>query len=126
MLKVLRSLRMISKNEGLKLSVLSLIYSIPGIINVGVVSILCVFLIGIFFLNLLKGKLFYCKLPESIELDIGYLKIITNQDCINYGGIWRNNDIHYDNIFNSMFSLFIQVHHFSMLVRYSLFIRVTT
>lgn len=107
MLKVLRSLRMISKNEGLKLSVLSLIYSIPGIINVGVVSIICVFLIGIFFLNLLKGALYHCVLPENIEILIGYKQIIIREDCTNFGGMWVNSNINYDNIFNSMFSLFV-------------------
>mmetsp|Transcript_40272 Transcript_40272/g.61453 ORF Transcript_40272/g.61453 Transcript_40272/m.61453 type:complete len:166 (-) Transcript_40272:4215-4712(-) len=60
MLRVLRSLRMISRNEGLKLSVLSLIYSMPGIMNVSLVTGLFYLLFGIFFLNMLKGKLFYC------------------------------------------------------------------
>ena len=60
MLRVLRSLRLISKNEGLKLSVLSLIYSLPGIANVTVVSALFLLLLGIFFLNILKGKFWYC------------------------------------------------------------------
>ena len=55
MLRILRSLRMISKNEGLKLSVTSLVYSLPGILNVTLVSALCLFLLGIFFLNLLRG-----------------------------------------------------------------------
>ena len=60
MLRVLRSLRMISRNEGLKLSVLSLIYSLPGILNVTVVSSLFLLLFGIFFLNILKGKFYHC------------------------------------------------------------------
>lgn len=62
MLRVLRSLRMISKSEGLKLSVLSLIYSMPGILNVAIVSLLYLILLGIFFLNLFKGKFHYCEL----------------------------------------------------------------
>ena len=62
MLRVLRSLRMISKSEGLKLSVLSLIYSMPGILNVAIVSLLFLILLGIFFLNLFKGKFHYCEL----------------------------------------------------------------
>ena len=91
MLRVLRSLRMISKNEGLKLSVLSLIYSIPGIVNVGVVSLLCLSLVGIFFLNMLKGKLYYCTLPDIIkdQIEIG-TKINHARDCLNHGGIWKN------------------------------------
>ena len=123
MLRVLRSLRMISKNEGLKLSVMSLIYSIPGIVNVGVVSMLCLYLIGIFFLNLLKGKLYYCTLPFNLDDHIAnkqkhinnilaqkeelLYKIENSQDCMNFGGIWKNSDIHYDDIMNSMFSLFV-------------------
>ena len=90
MLRVLRSLRMITKNEGLKLSVLSLIYSFPGIVNVGVVSLLCIFLLGIFFLNLLKGRLYHCILPENIEILVGYSRIISKSDCLNFGGIWLN------------------------------------
>ena len=60
MLRVLRSLRMISRNEGLKLSVLSLIYSMPGIFNVTIVTGLFMMIFGIFFLNLFKGKFYYC------------------------------------------------------------------
>ena len=55
MLRVLRTLRMISRNEGLKLSMLSLIYSLPGIINVTIVTAIFFLLFGIFFLNMLKG-----------------------------------------------------------------------
>lgn len=64
MLRVLRSLRVISKSEGLKLSVLSLIYSLPGIINVTVVTMLFYLLFGIFFLNMLRGKFYYCQYAE--------------------------------------------------------------
>jgi hypothetical protein len=70
MLRVLRSLRMISKSEGLKLSVLSLIYSMPGILNVTIVSLLYLMLLGIFFLNLFKGKFYHCVLPDIINENI--------------------------------------------------------
>ena len=70
MLRVLRSLRMISKSEGLKLSVLSLIYSMPGIVNVTIVSLLYLMLLGIFFLNLFKGKFYHCDLPDAINENI--------------------------------------------------------
>jgi len=65
MLRILRSLRLISKSEGLKLSVVSLIYSLPGILNVTVVTMLFMLLFGIFFLNILKGKFFYCEFNDS-------------------------------------------------------------
>jgi len=90
MLRVLRSLRLISRNEGLKLNVLSLIYSFPGIANVTVVSNLFILLMGIFFLNILKGKFHYCEFPDEIIDDVQLDKIVTVFDCINYGGHWHN------------------------------------
>ena len=103
MLRVLRSLRLISKNEGLKLSVLSLIYSLPGIANVTVVSCLFLLLLGIFFLNILKGKFFFC---EDDAASMNMKLIVTRFDCINYGGHWKNQFINFDNIMSAMFALF--------------------
>lgn len=87
MLRILRSLRIISKSEGLKLCVLSLIYSMSGILNVTVVTSLFFFLFGIFSLNLLKGKFYHCQFHTKIPDD---LTIVTAYDCINYGGNWQN------------------------------------
>lgn len=67
MLRVLRSMRLFSRIEGLKLCVLSLIYSMPGIFNVAVVSLLMFCLFGIFFLNIFKGRFAHCKLPEPLS-----------------------------------------------------------
>jgi len=107
MLRVLRSLRMISRQEGLKLSVLSLIYSMPGIINVTVVTLLFFLLCGIFFLNMLKGKFYNCKLHSTLEdhIDIRN-KIDTLHDCYNYGGIWVNKIPNFDTIPSAVLSLF--------------------
>jgi hypothetical protein len=107
MLRVLRSLRMISRNEGLKLSVLSLIYSMPGILNVTVVSSLFLLLFGIFFLNILKGKFYHCQFPDELSDFIKITSIDTKYDCINYGGLWRNKPINFDDIPNALLTLFI-------------------
>lgn len=104
MLRVLRSLRMISRNEGLKLSVLSLIYSLPGILNVTVVSSLFLLLFGIFFLNILKGKFYHCHFPENLKINMDLID--TKYDCVNYGGHWKNENIHFDDIPNALLSLF--------------------
>jgi hypothetical protein len=55
MLRVLRPLRMISRNEGLKIAVQSLINAIPGILNVLVISGLFFMLFGILGTNYFKG-----------------------------------------------------------------------
>lgn len=98
---------MISRNEGLKLSVLSLIYSMPGIINVTVVTLLFFLLCGIFFLNMLKGKFYSCTLHSTLEdhIDIRN-KIDTLHDCYNYGGIWVNKIPNFDTIPSAITALF--------------------
>lgn len=60
LLRVLRPLRVISKNEGLRLGVQSLIMSIPDILNVLVISLLFFLVFGIFSVNYFKGGFFYC------------------------------------------------------------------
>lgn len=107
MLRVLRSMKLISNSEGLKLSVISLVYSLPGIIRVTIVSVLFYLLFGIFFLNMLKGKFFYCYLNDKLFDIIDENNIITKFDCINYGGTWVNADVNFDSIFESASALFI-------------------
>lgn len=107
MLRVLRSIRLISRSEGLKLSVISLIHSMPGIFRVTIVSILCYLLFGIFFLNMLKGRFYHCEYNHVIEDSIDKKLIVTMYDCINYGGTWRNEDVNFDSITNSAKALFI-------------------
>ena len=61
MIRVLRPLKVISRNQGLKVAVLSLLNSIPGILNVIIVSLLFFLLFGILGTNFFKGKFFVCK-----------------------------------------------------------------
>ena len=51
---------MISRNDGMKLVVNSLIDSIPNLFNVLLVSILFYYVFGILGLQLLSGKVSYC------------------------------------------------------------------
>lgn len=60
MLRVLRPLRMISRNQGLKIAVNSLINSIPYIGDVIVVSLLFLLLFAILCTNFYKGSFFTC------------------------------------------------------------------
>ena len=59
-LRVLRSIRLITTSEALKISIMSLIYAIPGIGELAVVILMFFLLFGIFFLNLFKGKFYSC------------------------------------------------------------------
>lgn len=107
MMRVLRSIRLISRSEGLKLSVISLIHSLPGIFRVTIVSILCYLLFGIFFLNMLKGRFYHCEYNDVNADKIDRKEIVTMYDCINYGGTWRNADVNFDSITDSAKALFI-------------------
>ena len=55
LIKVLRPLRMISKNQGLQISIKALFKSIPNIINVLLISNIFFFIFGILGVNYLKG-----------------------------------------------------------------------
>jgi hypothetical protein len=81
MLRVFRPLRMISRNEGLKLAVLSLINAMPGVLNVLIISFLFFMLFGILGVNYFKGTFFSCILQEkNLETIVG------KWDCVDYGG----------------------------------------
>jgi hypothetical protein len=74
-------LRMISRNEGLKLAVLSLINAMPGVLNVLIISFLFFMLFGILGVNYFKGTFFSCILQEkNLETIVG------KWDCVDYGG----------------------------------------
>ena len=82
--RVMKPLRMISRNEGLKLCVKSLILSLPGIFNVLVLSLIFLFILSIFFTNLLKGRFYHCSITEDLLDDRGlYInRVVTKWDCL--------------------------------------------
>ena len=103
-LRVLRPLRVISRNEGLKVAVQCLFNAIPGIVNVLVIAMLFFMLFGIFGTNYFKGTFFYC---DTRKVPMELTSIISNKwECIDYGGVWVNQDANFDNVFNSMLTLF--------------------
>lgn len=106
MLRVLRPLRMISRNEGLKIAVVSLINAVPSIINALVIALLFFLLFAIFGTTYFKGKFFYC-LTTNIEKIVDESLIDTKWDCLDYGGDWINQILNFDNVLNSMASLFV-------------------
>jgi hypothetical protein len=106
MLRVLRPLRMISRNEGLKIAVISLINAIPQIINALVIALLFYVLFAIFATTYFKGRFFSC-LTENIEDIVDKSLIITKWDCLNVGGDWINSVLNFDNVLQSLASLFV-------------------
>jgi hypothetical protein len=97
MLRVLRPLRMISRNEGLKIAVISLINAIPQIINALVIALLFYVLFAIFATTYFKGRFFSC-LTDNIEDIVDPSEIISKWDCLNVGGDWINSVLNFDNV----------------------------
>lgn len=105
--RVLRPLRVIGKNEGLKLALKTLIHGIPSIINVGIVAFIFYLIFGIFCVTFLKGKFYSCYTEHLEELRNSLVEDVeTKLDCINTGGEWLNSVRHYDDVFNAIQLLF--------------------
>ena len=89
LLRTLRPLRIITRNEDMRIMVSSLVESLIGIFNVLIIC-LCVFLMfAILGMNLLQGKLFYCNETgnELITGNYGPFGVDAVQ-CQAQGGVW--------------------------------------
>eukprot|EP00347_Sterkiella_histriomuscorum_P005312 403357086 len=109
MLRVLRPLRIISRNQGLKVAVSALLMALPNILNVIIISLLFYVIFGIIGINYFKGSFFSCYTDNSYTSS--HRKIILQNvydkfDCLNYGGIWVNHDQNFDNIIQAILTLF--------------------
>lgn len=105
--RTLRPLRIVSRNPEMKVIISSLAQSMCGIFNV-IIIILCVFLMfGILGINLLQDKLNYCN--ESAELTYGSYGPynVDEASCLESGGVWTTQLINFDNILNSLLSLYV-------------------
>ena len=102
LLRVLRPLKIISKNEGLRISIGALLYAIPSVFNVLLISLLFFMIFGIIGVNFLKGSLFSC---HTVLAD--YTEFInTKWDCYNSGGSWVDYPVNFNDITNSIQTLF--------------------
>ena len=104
MLRVLRPLRVLKRNLGMKIQVISLLNSIPGIMNLLVISMLLLMLFGIQGVNFFAGKTYYCNMknmPEKVQA-----KVKSEWDCYNYGGEWVQLAANFDNVFQAMMTMF--------------------
>ena len=70
MARLLRPIRVISKNDGLRISIQALYVSVPAILNLLVIVLLFMVIFGIVGVNLFKGKFEYCDIgaPSVVRL----------------------------------------------------------
>lgn len=108
--KVLRPLRILSRNKGLQISIRALYYSFPSVVNVLIISIFFFFIFGILGVNQLKGTFYSCRMHQisgkDSEVESLGDKIKDKYDCYNYGGEWIIEDNNFDDVFQAMLLLF--------------------
>ena len=105
-LRVLRPLRLISRAENLKTAIDALIASLPQVANTLLITVFFFLLFGIICVNYFKGSFFYC-VTDHLPSELASLEIDTQQDCIDIGGAWMNQDSNFDNSANAILSLFV-------------------
>lgn len=64
-LRVLSYVRIITRNESLKLTSVSILYALSDILALTIVILLVFLIFGIFFLNFFKGKFYSCQFVED-------------------------------------------------------------
>ncbi len=99
--RILRSLRLIGRNEGLKVALRALLFAIPNIINITIIMILFHSVFGIILISFFKGKMHYCSNQYR------GVSVHTKWDCLNLGGLWENRLFNFDNMPNALTSLFV-------------------
>ncbi len=80
MLRIFRALRVITKNDGLKVALGALFQAIPNVLNVTIIMLLCFSIFGIVCVSYFKGKGYQCK--NQID------SVKDKWDCLNHGGQW--------------------------------------
>ena len=101
LIKVLRPLRALSKNEGLKISINALRVALPEICQIAILSIMFYFMFGVIGINYFKGQFWNCSEKDLKE------KIAHKWDCINQGGHWQNDFMNFDSTPNAIATLFV-------------------
>lgn len=97
-LRVVRVLRILSRNEGLRHSVLGLIYSFPGIIKAILVVTVYSSIFMMFFVSSLAGKFWHCDFKGEAGAFVEQDEVIDKYDCIDRGGLWTNSALNFDTI----------------------------
>ncbi|XP_069056149.1 voltage-dependent T-type calcium channel subunit alpha-1G isoform X1 [Pleurodeles waltl] len=100
LLRTLRPLRVISRAQGLKLVVETLMSSLKPIGNIVVICCAFFIIFGILGVQLFKGKFFYCLGEDT--------RNVTNKsDCLDAKYKWARHKYNFDNLGQALMSLFV-------------------
>jgi len=92
--RILKALRLIPKNEGLKLTINSFLKALPTLFNLILLVFSFFYICSVFLVNNFKGALYYCTIGSYDKTD-----------CFDNGGDWVNQDMNMDNVWNAMANL---------------------
>lgn len=98
-LRILRALRLVGRNDGLKVAVRALILAGPSILAITLIMFLIFTVFAVACISYFKGRMSTCKEP-IFEVD-------TKWDCLDAGGAWVPGDYNWDNLLNALAQLFV-------------------
>ena len=104
-IKIIRALRLIKigrKLPSIRVATTAMFAALPNLLRILVFSIFILLMFGLFGMTFLKNSFYYCT---TIEEEL-HLYIHHKSDCFDYGGDWILNDMHFDNIFSALATLF--------------------
>jgi len=102
LIKVLRPLRALSRNEGLKLSINALRVALPEIVQISLLTLVFYFILGVIGINYFKGQFYDCT-NKKFDSPTLYHK----WDCLDMGGDWVNNYFNFDSTPDAIGTLFL-------------------
>lgn len=100
--RALRIFKLIQYNTGLKEAMHNLFLSIPDIISLWMFYLMNLLFFGMIATKYLKSTLNYCDSLDSEFVNM----VFTKYDCFDYGGDWLRRDLNFDDISNSLSTLF--------------------
>jgi Ion transport protein len=113
LIKILRPLRVAKFNPSLRIAIQSMAIAFPGIVDILYIMLLFLFVYAIICVNYFQGLFYNCDMEGFENFDqyrylISIIKKVDNKwDCLNSGASWKNQFLNFDDIFNSMTSLFV-------------------
>ena len=102
-LRALRPLRVLSRFNGIKVVVKSLVGAIPSILNVLFVCLIFWLIFSIIGVQLFAGRFYKCVYPNKTKIPYEICPNMTA--CLAKNFTWINSRINFDNVFNSYLAL---------------------
>lgn len=102
MLRVVRILRLLNKNEGLQVAVKALFQAVPQIISISVIMLLFFLIFSIIGVSYFKGRYFHC---DASGVAFAF-EAADKWACLDFGGLWVNRSFSFDNVLEGVRTCF--------------------